>query len=57
MCFITSALSVEVDQRWTVSQIATSIQAVSMDNGFAWLPEEYIRKELRSEALKLLALR
>ena len=39
---------VEVDQRWTVSQVATSIQAVSMGYGFAWLPEEHIREELRA---------
>ncbi len=30
--------TVEVDQRWTVSQVATSIQAVCMGYGFAWLP-------------------
>jgi DNA-binding transcriptional LysR family regulator len=50
------ALSVEVDQRWTVSQIATSIQAVSMGFGFAWLPEEHIR-ELKTGLLKPLPLR
>ncbi|WP_244859736.1 LysR substrate-binding domain-containing protein [Nitrosospira sp. NRS527] len=36
-------VTVEVDQRWTVSQVATSIQAVCMGYGFAWLPEEHIR--------------
>lgn len=51
------AVSVEVDQRWTVSQIATSIQAVSMGYGFAWLPEEHIREELRTGLLKPLNLR
>jgi len=49
--------SVEVDQRWTVSQVATSIQAVSMGYGFAWLPEEHISEELRSGLLKPLPLR
>ena len=34
------AVSVEVDQSWTVGQIATSIQAVCMGYGFAWLPEK-----------------
>lgn len=49
--------TVEVDQRWTVSQVATSIQAVCMGYGFAWLPEEHIREELRTGALRPLPLR
>jgi DNA-binding transcriptional LysR family regulator len=51
------AVSVEVDQRWTVSQIATSIQAVAMGFGFAWLPEAHIREELKTGLLKPLPLR
>jgi DNA-binding transcriptional LysR family regulator len=51
------AVSVEVDQRWTVSQVATSIQAVSMGFGFAWLPEAHIGEELRAGLLKPLPLR
>lgn len=51
------AVSVEVDQRWTVSHIATSIQAVKMGYGFAWLPEEQILEELQTGLLKPLALR
>jgi len=51
------AVSVEVDQRWTVSQVATSIQAVSMGFGFAWLPEEHIREELKTGLLRPLPLR
>lgn len=47
---------VDVDQRWTVSQIATSIQAVSMGYGFAWLPEEHIKQELETGLLKPLSL-
>lgn len=50
-------MSVEVDQRWTVSQVATSIQAVCMGYGFAWLPEEHIREELRTGMLRPLPLR
>ncbi len=50
------AVSIEVDQRWTVSQVATSIQAVCMGYGFAWLPEEHIRDELRTGRLKPLPL-
>jgi DNA-binding transcriptional LysR family regulator len=49
--------TVEVDQRWTVSQVATSIQAVCMGYGFAWLPEEHIREELRIGTLRPLPLR
>ena len=51
------AVSVEVNQRWTMSQIATSIQAVSMGYGFAWLPEEHIRDELQTGKLRQLPLR
>ena len=49
-------VSVEVDQHWTVTQIATSIQAVSMGYGFAWLPEEHIREELQTGLLRQLPL-
>lgn len=49
--------TVEVDQRWTVGQVATSIQAVCMGYGFAWLPEEQIREELRTGTLRPLPLR
>ena len=51
------AVTVEVDQRWTVSQVATSIQAVCMGYGFAWLPEEHISKELQTGILKPLPLK
>lgn len=47
---------VEVDRRWTVSQVATSIRAVCMGYGFAWLPEEHIRVELQTGLLKPLPL-
>lgn len=50
-------VSIEVDQRWTVSQVATSIQAVSLGYGFAWLPEEHIREQLQSGLLRPLPLR
>lgn len=51
------AITVEVDQRWTVSQVATSIKAVTMGFGFAWLPEQHIKEELKSGLLKPLPLR
>ena len=51
------AVSVEVDQRWTVSTVASSIQAVSLGHGFAWLPGAQIADELASGWLKPLPLR
>jgi len=51
------ALSVEVERRWTVSNISTSIQAARMGFGFAWFPEEKIRDELAAGTLKALPLR
>lgn len=51
------AVSVEVDQRWTVSQMDSSIQAVRRGYGFAWLPKEHIRAELEAGVLKPLPLR
>ena len=49
--------SVEVEQRWTVSQLATSIEAAVRGYGFAWFPEERIRGELAAGTLKVLPLR
>lgn len=51
------AVSVEVEQRWTVSHMASSIQAICMGYGFAWLPREHIRDELAAGLLKPLPLR
>jgi DNA-binding transcriptional LysR family regulator len=44
------------EQRWTVSNKATSIRAITMGYGFAWLPEENIRAELEAGQLKQLPL-
>lgn len=49
--------SVEAPQRWTVSHMATSIEAARAGYGFAWLPEEKIRNELAKGTLKPLILR
>jgi DNA-binding transcriptional LysR family regulator len=49
--------SMDTAQRWTVTDMATSIQAARMGYGFAWLPEEKIREELVSNSLKPLPLR
>jgi DNA-binding transcriptional LysR family regulator len=51
------ALTLDVAQRWTVSHMSTSIGAVSRGYGFAWLPEDKIRAELRSGELKPLEFR
>ncbi len=51
------AVTVEVEQRWTVGHIATSIRAVRMGYGFAWLPESQIQEDLATGTLKALPLR
>ncbi|MFC6635733.1 LysR family transcriptional regulator [Microbulbifer taiwanensis] len=53
----TRTATVEVAQRWTVSNMATSIGAACRGYGFAWLPEEKIRAELEQGVLKPLPLR
>lgn len=51
------AVTVEVEKRWTVGNIDTSIEAVSMGHGFAWFPEPHIRDALTDGRLKRLPLR
>lgn len=48
--------SLEAKQRWTVSHMATSIEAMRSGFGFSWLPEDKIRAELASGALLPLPL-
>lgn len=52
-----SKTSVEVTQRWTVSNLDTSIEAAVAGFGFAWYAEEKIRNELRDGRLKPLPMR
>jgi DNA-binding transcriptional LysR family regulator len=47
----------EVEQRWTVTNMSTSIGAVSRGHGFAWLPQDKIRTEIADGSLKVLPLR
>jgi DNA-binding transcriptional LysR family regulator len=47
----------EVDQRWTVTNMSTSIGAVSRGHGFAWLPQDKIRTEIDDGSLRILPLR
>jgi DNA-binding transcriptional LysR family regulator len=51
-----SEVSMRTTQRWTVGQFSTSIEAAREGYGFAWLPEEKIRPELRAGTLKPLPL-
>jgi DNA-binding transcriptional LysR family regulator len=48
--------TVESDQRWTVSNKATSIRAACMGMGYAWYARESIREELESGELVPLPL-
>jgi DNA-binding transcriptional LysR family regulator len=46
-----------VELRWTVSNKATSIRALTMGLGFAWLPQEIILDELKEGKLKILPMK
>jgi len=46
-----------VELRWTVSNKATSIRALVMGLGFAWLPEDVVVDELREGKLKILPMK
>lgn len=50
------AMNVEAEQRWVVSHMSTSIQAVAAGHGFAWLIEDKITDELARGLLKPLPL-
>jgi DNA-binding transcriptional LysR family regulator len=49
--------SVESTQRWTVSNMATSIEAARSGYGYAWLPEEKLRDQIGAGTLRQLPLR
>jgi DNA-binding transcriptional LysR family regulator len=49
--------TLDVVQRWTVTNMSTSIGAVSRGYGFSWLPEDKILTELQNGELKQLQLR
>lgn len=48
--------SLEGEQRWTVSTMATSIGAACRGYGYAWFPEDKIRNELAEGTLKPLSM-
>ena len=49
--------SLDTAQRWTVSNMGTSILAAVMGYGFAWYSREKIRDELQAGLLKVVPLR
>jgi len=51
-----ASVSIDAAQRWTVSQLSTSIEAARSGLGFAWFPVEHIRAELAEGLLKPLPL-
>ncbi len=44
----------EADQRWTVSHIKTSLDAIRMGLGYAWLPDAYTHDDIAAGRLKYL---
>lgn len=42
------------DQRWTVSHIKTSLDAIRMGLGYAWLPEAYVHEDIAAGRLQYL---
>jgi DNA-binding transcriptional LysR family regulator len=44
----------EADQRWTVSHIKTSLDAIRMGLGYAWLPDVYTNEDVAGGRLKYL---
>ena len=44
----------EADQRWTVSHIKTSLDAIRMGLGYAWLPDAYTHEDVQAGRLKYL---
>lgn len=53
----TRTYTADVAQRWTVTNMASSIAAVSCGYGFSWLSEDMIRTELSAGLLKPLPMR
>jgi DNA-binding transcriptional LysR family regulator len=52
-----SAPWLEAEQRWTVSNLSTSIKALAAGLGFAWVPRRHIEAELAQGLLQPLPLR
>jgi DNA-binding transcriptional LysR family regulator len=46
----------EAEQRWTVSHISTSLDAIRMGLGYAWLPSAYIAQDIAAGRLQYLPI-
>jgi DNA-binding transcriptional LysR family regulator len=46
----------EAEQRWTVSHVKTSLDAIRLGLGYAWLPEAYLQDDIQAGRLKFLPL-
>ncbi|HSX84246.1 MAG TPA: LysR substrate-binding domain-containing protein, partial [Cellvibrio sp.] len=46
----------DAEQRWTVSHIKTSLEAIRMGLGYAWLPDAYTHQEIAAGRLKYLSV-
>jgi len=44
----------EADQRWTLSHIKTSLEAIRMGLGYAWLPDAYTQEDIAAGSLTYL---
>ncbi len=44
----------EAEQRWTVSHIKTSLEAICMGLGYAWLPDDYTHEDIKAGRLQYL---
>ena len=52
-----AGIKAEAAQRWTASNMSTSIIAARAGYGYAWFPEYKIRDELKARTLQELPLR
>lgn len=50
------ARSVEVERRWTVTQMSTCIEAVCAGHGFSWLPVSHVRTQIETGLLRPLEM-
>lgn len=48
--------SVEVERRWTVTQMSTCIDAICAGHGFAWLPVSHVRSQIEAGLLRILEM-
>lgn len=44
----------EAEQRWTVSHIKTSLEAIRLGMGYAWIPDAYTKEDIEAGTIKYL---